>query len=145
MEFVKRFLNAQLAKPPFASHLASLATIPFGPRTFGQMSEQVTMVDVPTAQAWIEAGDAVVVDVREQHEYDAGHIKGATLLPLSVWDPDALPEVPVGKHLLLHCRSASRCGVAAQSLIENGYQGPINRLAGGLLAWVAAGAPVETA
>jgi rhodanese-related sulfurtransferase len=107
------------------------------------MSEQVTMVDVETARRWIEAGEAVVVDVREPNEYAAGHIKGAILRPLSSWDPDALPPVPPGKHLLLHCRSANRCGVAAQNLIDNGYQQPICRLAGGMLAWVAAGAPVE--
>ena len=106
------------------------------------MSDQVTMVDVDTALSWIEQGQAVVVDVREQHEYDAGHIKGAILLPLSTWDPDELPEVPDGKHLLLHCRSANRCGVAAQNLLENGYEGHINRLAGGMLAWQVAGAPV---
>jgi len=107
------------------------------------MSDQVTMVDIETARRWIDEGSAVVVDVREQHEYDAGHIHGANLRPLSQWDPEELPEVPAGKHLLLHCRSASRCGVAAQNLIESGYQGHINRLAGGLLAWVAAGAPIE--
>jgi rhodanese-related sulfurtransferase len=108
------------------------------------MSDQVTMVDVATALSWIEHDQAVVVDVREQHEYDAGHIKGAILLPLSSWDPSDLPDVPDGKHLLLHCRSASRCGMAAANLIEHGYQGHINRLAGGLIAWVAAGAPIES-
>jgi rhodanese-related sulfurtransferase len=108
------------------------------------MSDQVTMVDIDTARAWIEQGQAVVVDVREQHEYDAGHIAGATLRPLSLWDPDELPPVPAGKHLLLHCRSANRCGVAAQNLLDNGYEGPINRLAGGMLAWAAAGAPIVT-
>ena len=106
------------------------------------MSDQVTMVDIETARDWIESGKAVVVDVREQHEYDAGHIKGAILLPLSTWDPDDLPPVPEGKHLLLHCRSANRCGVAAQNLLETGYEGHINRLAGGMLAWQASGAPV---
>jgi len=107
------------------------------------MSEQVTIVDVATARGWIEAGEAVVVDVREQNEWDAGHIKGAILRPLSTWDSDELPPVPAGKHLLLHCRSGSRCGMATQRLLEDGYQGPINRMGGGLLAWVAAGAPIE--
>ncbi len=108
------------------------------------MSDQVTMVDIETARAWIEKGEAVVVDVREQEEYDAGHIEGANLRPLSTWDPDELPPVPEGKHLLIHCRSARRCGVAAENLLQNGYEGHINRLAGGLLAWEAAGAPIVT-
>jgi rhodanese-related sulfurtransferase len=107
------------------------------------MSDQVTMVDIDTARGWIETGEAVVVDVREQHEYDAGHIKGAILRPLSTWDSDELPAVPAGKHLLLHCRSGSRCGMAAERLLADGYQGRINRMAGGINAWVQAGAPIE--
>lgn len=106
------------------------------------MSNQVTMVDTETVLGWLEKDEVVVVDVREQHEYDAGHIKGAILRPLSTWDSDELPPVPEGKHLLLHCRSANRCGTASQHLIADGYEGPINRLAGGMLAWQAAGAPV---
>jgi len=107
------------------------------------MSEQVTMVDIATAREWIDSGKAVVVDVREQNEWDAGHIKGATLRPLSTWDTDEVPAVPAGKHLLLHCRSGARCGMAAQKMLEDGYTGEINRMSGGLLAWVAAGAPIE--
>ena len=108
------------------------------------MSEQITMVEVDTARQWIAAGEAVVVDVREPHEYAAEHIAGAHLMPLSSFDPDELPAVPEGKKLLLHCRSAQRCGVAAAHLVQNGYSGDIHRLAGGMLAWLAAGAPVET-
>jgi rhodanese-related sulfurtransferase len=100
------------------------------------------MVDVRTAQGWIDSGEAVVVDVRERHEFEAEHIAGAHLLPLSEFDPARLPGVPPDKRLLLHCRSANRCGIAAARLIESGYKGEINRLAGGMLAWVAAGAPV---
>lgn len=108
------------------------------------MSEQVKMVDVETALDWIRADKAVVVDVRERHEYDVEHIAGAHLLPLSEFDPTRLPAVGAGKTLLLHCRSANRCGIAAAKLVESGYPGEINRLAGGMIAWVAAGAPVET-
>lgn len=107
------------------------------------MGEQVTMVDVDTARQWIAADQAVVVDVREPHEYEAEHIAGAHLLPLSQFDPAQLPAVPDGKKLLLHCRSAQRCGVAANYLLQSGYTGDIYRLAGGMLAWLAAGAPVE--
>jgi rhodanese-related sulfurtransferase len=106
------------------------------------MSEQVKMVDVDTALAWVNAGSVVVIDVRERPEFAAAHIAGAHLLPLSEFDPARLPEVPPGKKLLLQCRSANRCGMAAAQLVQSGYKGEINRLAGGLLAWVAAGAPV---
>ncbi len=107
------------------------------------MGEQVTMVDVDTVKDWIDADAALIVDVREQHEYDAEHIHGATLVPLSTFDPRQFPAVPEGKNLVLHCRSASRCGVAASKLIAAGYTGPIHRMAGGMIAWVNAGLPVE--
>ncbi|MDR3440301.1 rhodanese-like domain-containing protein [Telmatospirillum sp.] len=106
------------------------------------MNEQVRMIDVDTALDWIKADKVVVVDVRERHEFAAEHIAGAHLLPLSEFDPAQIPTIPSGKKLLLHCRSANRCGMAAAKLIESGYTGEINRLAGGMLAWVAAGAPV---
>lgn len=108
------------------------------------MSEQIRMVDVDTVVEWLRTGKTVIVDVRERHEYDAEHIPGAHLVPLSEFDPAQVPPVTEGQHLLLHCRSANRCGVAAQHLVQSGYTGEINRLAGGMLAWVAAGAPVES-
>ncbi len=107
------------------------------------MNQQVKMVDVTTALNWINSGMAVVVDVRERHEFAAQHIRGAFLLPLSEFDPAKMPEVEGDKKLLLHCRSGQRCGVAAARLLATGYKGEINRLAGGMLAWMAAGAPVD--
>ena len=107
------------------------------------MSEQVRMVEVDTVLEWIEADLVVVVDVRERHEYEAEHIHGAQLRPLSEFDPAQLPKISEGKKLLLHCRSGQRCGVAAARLVEGGYRGEINRLAGGMMAWTAAGAPVD--
>ncbi len=107
------------------------------------MNQQVKMVDVATALHWINSGAAVVVDVRERHEFAAQHIPGAQLLPLSEFDPSKMPAVGEDKKLLLHCRSGQRCGLAAARLLATGYKGEINRLAGGILAWMAAGAPVE--
>jgi len=107
------------------------------------MTDQVKMIDVDTLQDWIEADKAVIVDVREHDEWLNHHIAGATLLPLSAFDPAKIPAIPEGKKLVLHCRSAQRCGVAAAKLVDSGYKGEINRLAGGINAWIAAGAPVE--
>jgi rhodanese-related sulfurtransferase len=105
------------------------------------MADQVKMIDVATAKQWIEAGTAVVVDVREANEYQAAHIQGATLMPLSSFNPAKLPQIPEGKKLLLHCRTANRCGTAAGILLQSGYKGEINRMAGGLVAWAQAGYP----
>ena len=107
------------------------------------MSEQVNMVDTDTVLDWIKADKVVIVDVRERHDHEAVRIPGSVLRPLSEFDPKQLPPVPEGKKLLLHCRSANRCGVAAGQLVDSGYKGEINRLTGGMNAWVAAGAPTE--
>lgn len=107
------------------------------------MSDQVKMVDVDTLRDWIDNDEVVVVDVREQNEYDAYHIAGAHLVPLSSFDMSKLPKIPDGKKLLLHCRSARRCGSVAEMMLLSGYKGEINRLEGGIESWVAAGAPVE--
>ncbi|OIR09916.1 inner membrane protein YgaP [mine drainage metagenome] len=107
------------------------------------MSEQVNVVDVDTILDWIEQGKAVVVDVREENEWQAHHIAGAHLRPLSSFDAAALPALAPGQKLVLHCRSGVRCGSATAKLLEAGYQGEINRMAGGINAWIAAGYPVE--
>jgi rhodanese-related sulfurtransferase len=104
--------------------------------------DNIHMIDVATARAWIEAGQAVVVDVREDGEWLGGHIAGATHNPLSRFNALAIPDVPKGKRLLIHCRSGQRCGTASQLLAASGYQGEINRMEGGLMAWVMTGGQV---
>jgi len=106
------------------------------------MTEQVKFLEPADVQARLAAGTAYVVDVREPHEFAEAHIEGVTSMPLSAFDPNAVAPPP-GKSLILHCRSGQRCGIAAERLISAGYRGEIHRLAGGLLAWVAAGLPVE--
>ncbi|MBF0166789.1 MAG: rhodanese-like domain-containing protein [Alphaproteobacteria bacterium] len=104
--------------------------------------DNIQVIDAGQAQAWIAEGKAVVVDVREENEFLAGHIPGATLLPLSRFNPGGLPKVPEGKKLLIHCRSGQRCGMAATFLASSGYQGDIHRLSGGIIAWAQAGGAV---
>ena len=76
------------------------------------------------AHDWMESGeDLVVVDVRTQEEYDAGHISGAVLVPNEeIGDPipDQLPE-DLDQPLLLYCRSGRRSKEAAEKLAALGY------------------------
>lgn len=104
--------------------------------------DNIQMIDAQEAMDWVALGAAVVVDVREDNEFLAGHIPGATLLPLSRFNPTAVPAVPEGKRLLIHCRSGSRCGMAAMLLAASGYQAPIHRLTGGIIAWAQAGGEI---
>jgi rhodanese-related sulfurtransferase len=104
--------------------------------------DNIQMIDAQQAQDWVESGEAVILDVREENEFVAGHIPGAHLLPLSRFDPKSLPEVPEGKKLLVHCRSGSRCGMAAMLLAASGYPGMISRLSGGIIAWAQSGGAI---
>ena len=70
-----------------------------------------------------EQPDAVILDVREQDEYDAGHIPGAVLLPVGTIDEDtaadAIPEKDTVA--LVYCRSGNRSKTASQTLADLGY------------------------
>jgi rhodanese-related sulfurtransferase len=101
---------------------------------------RVEMVDPQTARRWIEHGEVVLIDVREPHEYALERIQGATLVPLSSFDPHSIPDAG-GKRLLLMCASGIRCGMASELLVRAGYD-ELYRLAGGLMGWKAAGGPV---
>ena len=106
----------------------------------GSTKPKIEMVDPQTARNWIERGEVVVVDVREPHEFALERIDGATLVPLSAFDPRAIPETD-GKRLLLMCASGVRCGMASELLVRSGRM-EIYRLAGGIMGWKAAGGAV---
>ena len=105
---------------------------------FAPQPENVHVVDAATIRGWVEAGEAVLYDVREPQEFAAERIVGAVNLPLSAFDP-ARVTVPEGKKLVIHCRSGSRCGMAAARLAASGYTGDINRMQGGLFGWKSIG------
>ena len=68
---------------------------------------------------------AVLLDVREQAEWNAGHLQGAQLLPLSKLKGDdikaLLKDLPKDKPIYAHCKAGGRCLQAAEILIKQGY------------------------
>ena len=103
----------------------------------------IEIVTVETVRNWIAAGEAVVVDVREETEFMVEHIAGATLVPLSIFDSSALPASE-GKRLVLHCRSGVRCGHAAGLMRDSGLD-TVYRMEGGIVGWKQFGGPVVSA
>ena len=101
----------------------------------------VKFIDAETLKTWMASGDAVLVDVREPHEYQMARIEGSTLIPLSAFDPSAIPNHD-GKKLVIHCASGVRCGMASQQLVESGYTGQIHRLHGGIETWYHSGGSI---
>lgn len=102
---------------------------------------RVELVDPQTARLWLDCGDAVLVDVREPHEFAVEHVQGATLIPLSAFDSGKIPDHE-GKKLLIMCASGVRCGIASEMLVHTGYR-ELYRLAGGIMGWKAAGGAVQ--
>jgi rhodanese-related sulfurtransferase len=94
------------------------------------------------AHARIDAGRAVLVDIREADEYARRHIAGALSQPLSGWDAARLtfdPDAPV----IFTCRSGMRTAGACDRLAAR-VPGQAFVLDGGLDAWERAGLPVAT-
>jgi rhodanese-related sulfurtransferase len=90
----------------------------------------------------LEAGLMVLVDVRELNETAVERYPGAVIVPLSVFDPSAIPE-PQGREVVFACRSGRRSVTASLAAQEQGYPYS-SHLAGGILAWKAAGLPTES-
>ena len=76
------------------------------------------------AKEMMEKDDGhVVVDVRRQDEYDAGHIPGAILIPNESINKDQPEELPdLDQIILVYCRSGNRSKQAAQKLFDMGYR-----------------------
>lgn len=90
----------------------------------------------------LDSGKAVLIDVREPYEFDAERIKGAINMPLSSFDPSALP-VADGKRVILSCAGGVR-SVTALNAAQGAGLGLEEHLAGGLRAWKMAGLPTES-
>ena len=76
----------------------------------------------------------IVVDVRRQDEYDAGHIPGAILIPNEDIGTVPLEELPnLDQIILIYCRSGNRSKQAAQKLFDMGYTNLYEF--GGILTW----------
>jgi rhodanese-related sulfurtransferase len=97
--------------------------------------------EIAAAEAAEEiAGGALVVDVREPVEWDAGHISVAMLIPLGELGTRA-GELPRDRRMVIVCRTGSRSAYAADALHGAGYD--VANLRGGLFAWAAGSLPLE--
>jgi rhodanese-related sulfurtransferase len=86
------------------------------------------------------AQGAQVVDVRADHEWEAGHIAGAVHLPLAELSARA-GELDRERPVVVYCRGGSRCEMAAEALAGAGFD--VSPMAGGIPAWAEAGLPLE--
>jgi sulfur-carrier protein adenylyltransferase/sulfurtransferase len=104
---------------------------------------RIEELDPADASEELASGDAVLVDTREQHEWDEAHLEGATLVPPATVGERIGEVVPDrSRRVVLYCRVGNRSARAADQLeSELGYEN-VASIAGGIVAWQEAGLPV---
>ena len=82
--------------------------------------QQITQEE---AKAMMDSQEVIILDVREQDEYDSGHIPGAVLLPVGTIDDTTAAQVIPEKDstVLVYCRSGNRSKTASAALADLGY------------------------
>jgi len=100
---------------------------------------KVVDLDREDIKQGLQDGSILLVDVREPHEYAAGHIPGAVLHPLSTFDPSLLPE---GKRIVFSCAAGVR-SVRALEFAQAAGRDIHEHYKGGFKDWISSGEPVE--
>lgn len=119
------------AQPPFAA-VDEVAAV--GDRVGVQDVMDLGLEVNPETVAELNArGTIAVIDVREDWEYQEGHIPGATLIPLGSL-PDRVDEIPQDKPVVLVCRSGNRSSQAYRFLTQQGFDN-VHNMVGGMIAW----------
>lgn len=102
----------------------------------------MTALSAEELKTRLERDDVILLDVRPEPEYDAGHIPGARSLPIDELAAH-IEALPGGHEVVAYCRGpyCVYSDEAVRRLRDRGYEA--HRLAGGLPDWAAAGHPVE--
>ncbi|MGC2166601.1 MAG: rhodanese-like domain-containing protein [Gallionella sp.] len=110
---------------------------------FGNRIRGIKEVDCIAALQLINHKNAIVLDVREDDEYKAGHVLGAKLVPLGKLT-EHLPQLEKYKDrpIVVMCRSGIRSATACTRLGKHGFTQAHN-LAGGVIAWQKANLPLD--
>ena len=102
----------------------------------------MTEYSAKEAHALWSSGELVIIDVREEAEYEATHVAGVPLIPMSEF-VDRVDDIPADAPLAVLCRSGARSGQVADYLNANGEHGEVANIEGGIIAWAAEGLPYE--
>jgi molybdopterin/thiamine biosynthesis adenylyltransferase/rhodanese-related sulfurtransferase len=108
-----------------------------------QVRSEISEIDATHARDRIESGEPVVVDVREQDEWDEGHIPGAVHVPRGHLESRIERLAPdTARPVVVYCSAGNRSAFAAKTLTDLGYEDVVS-LAGGFTDWKRNGFPVQ--
>ena len=107
-----------------------------------QRADEVANLTPEQVAAGLSEGTILLVDVREPNETAVESYPDAVIVPLSQFDPAAIPD-PEGKQVVFACRSGRRSVTASLAAQDQGYPYTAH-LAGGIIAWKQAGLPTKT-
>ncbi len=107
-----------------------------------QSGESVRNLTPQEVSCGLAEGRMLLVDVRELNEVAVDAYPDAVVVPLSNFDPSAIPD-PQGREVVFACRSGRRSVTASLAAQEQGFPYTAH-LAGGILAWKAAGLPTKS-
>lgn len=96
----------------------------------------------PREAAELVSKGALLVDIREQNEWDAARIPGAVFKPMSNVN-DWYQDLPTDVTVVLQCRSGARSQNVANALINQAGMSNIVNLAGGIIDWAEAELPID--
>jgi len=111
-----------------------------------QAKKEITEIPPEAAHEHHEQGH-VIIDVREPHEYEEGHVPGALNIPRGVLEIKVPGHDAIGgtdTPICVYCGSGGRAALSAQRLQELGYTS-VTSIEGGIKGWTAAGLPTDTA
>ena len=105
---------------------------------------RIQEVDARTLSQWLDAGQALLVDVRPPEMFAAERIPRATSVPLPALARPTVPD-PGSRKLVFQCEVGIASEKAGKKLLEAGWPGDVYHLPGGIRAWKRAGLPVDRA
>jgi rhodanese-related sulfurtransferase len=103
---------------------------------------RIREVDPRTLSQWLDAGQALLVDVRPPEMFAAERIDQATSVPLPTLGQPTVPD-PGARKLVFQCEVGIASEKAAKKMRETGWDGEVYHLRGGIRAWKRANLPVE--
>lgn len=132
------------SRSPFLEFLVGIINVPREIwKRLVNITRGVKDISPRIAQAYIQRNNAFILDVREQKEYDLGHVPNSVLIPVGQLE-QRVSDIHEQRNrtIVVICHGGKRSATACQILSQYGFKEPLN-IAGGILAWKKAKLPVE--